>query len=40
LWHGLELLPDETLFWMTGICWVMSPWSVLGTLFLGATMLL
>jgi acetyl-CoA synthetase len=40
IWHGLDLHPDETLFWMTDMGWMMGPWEVFGTLLLGATMLL
>ena len=40
MWHGLDLHPDETLFWMTDMGWMMGPWEVFGTLLLGATMML
>jgi acetyl-CoA synthetase len=40
IWHGLDLHPDETLFWMTDMGWMMGPWEVFGTLLLGATMML
>jgi acetyl-CoA synthetase len=39
MWHGLDLHPDETLFWMTDMGWMMGPWEVFGTLLLGATMM-
>jgi acetyl-CoA synthetase len=38
--HGLDLHPDETLFWLTDMGWMMGPWLVFGTLALGATMML
>src|SRR5712691_5966669 len=38
-WMGLDLHPDETLFWMTDMGWMMGPWEVFGTLILGATMM-
>ena len=38
--HGLDLHPDETLFWVTDMGWMMGPWLVFGTLLLGTTMLL
>jgi len=38
--HGLDLHADETLFWMTDMGWMMGPWEVVGTLILGATMML
>src|SRR4029453_5016780 len=31
MWHGLDLHPDETLFWMTDMGWMMGPWEVFGT---------
>jgi acetyl-CoA synthetase len=40
MWHGLDLHPDETLFWMTDMGWMMGPWEVFGTLILGGTMML
>jgi len=40
MWHGLDLHPDETLFWMTDMGWMMGPWEVFGALLLGATMML
>ncbi len=40
MWYGLDLHPDETLFWMTDMGWMMGPWEVFGTLILGATMML
>src|SRR5437016_10984099 len=39
MWHGLDLHPDETLFWMTDMGWMMGPWEVFGALLLGATMM-
>jgi acetyl-CoA synthetase len=38
--HGLDLHADETLYWITDMGWMMGPWLVLGTLLLGATMML
>src|SRR3954468_10147744 len=38
--HGLDLHPDETLWWVTDIGWMMGPWLIFGTLLLGATMML
>jgi acetyl-CoA synthetase len=40
MWQGLDLHPDETLFWVTDMGWMMGPWEVFGTLLLGATMML
>src|SRR5262249_15654215 len=38
--HGLDLHPDECLFWVTDMGWMMGPWLVFGTLLLGTTMML
>jgi acetyl-CoA synthetase len=35
-----DLHPDETLFWVTDMGWMMGPWLVFGTLLLGATMMI
>ena len=40
IWMGLDLHPDETLFWVTDMGWMMGPWQVFGTLLLGAAMLI
>lgn len=40
LYHGLDVKPTDTLFWMTDMGWMMGPWQVYGTLLLGATMFL
>ena len=38
MFHGLDVKPTDTLFWMTDMGWMMGPWEVYGTLLLGATM--
>jgi acetyl-CoA synthetase len=38
--QGLDLHPDETLFWITDLGWMMGPWLIFGTLLLGACMML
>jgi acetyl-CoA synthetase len=38
--HCFDLQPDDTLFWLTDIGWMMGPWAISGTLMLGATLLL
>ncbi|MDQ6899956.1 MAG: AMP-binding protein [Candidatus Dormibacteraeota bacterium] len=38
--HGLDLNEGETIFWFTDIGWMMGPWLILGSLLLGATMVL
>lgn len=40
MFHGLDVKPTDTLFWMTDMGWMMGPWEVYGTLLLGATMFL
>ncbi|MGB8647518.1 MAG: AMP-binding protein [Anaerolineae bacterium] len=40
MYHGLDVKPADTLFWMTDMGWMMGPWEVFGTLLLGATMFL
>ena len=38
--HGLDVNEGETVFWFTDIGWMMGPWLILGSLLLGATMVL
>jgi acetyl-CoA synthetase len=38
--HGLDVHPQDTLYWVTDMGWMMGPWQVFGTLILGASMLL
>lgn len=38
LYHGLDVKPTDTLFWMTDMGWMMGPWQTYGALLLGATM--
>ena len=38
--HGMDLQDGETMFWFTDIGWMMGPWLIVGTLALGATMVL
>ncbi|MDL1898114.1 AMP-dependent synthetase [Anaerolineae bacterium CFX7] len=40
MYHGLDVKPSDTLFWMTDMGWMMGPWQVYGALLLGATMFL
>lgn len=35
-----DLQPEDTLFWLTDMGWMMGPWEILGALTLGATCLL
>jgi acetyl-CoA synthetase len=38
--HLFDVQPDDTLFWLTDIGWMMGPWAISGTLILGATLAL
>ncbi|MFQ5460690.1 MAG: AMP-binding protein, partial [Anaerolineae bacterium] len=38
--HGFDIGPDDTMFWMSDMGWMMGPWEVFGVLALGATMVL
>lgn len=38
--QAMDLHPDEVLYWMTDMGWMMGPWLVFGTLLLGTTMVL
>jgi len=38
--HGFDVGADDTIFWYTDIGWMMGPWLILGSLALGATMVL
>jgi acetyl-CoA synthetase len=37
-WMGLDLHPDETIWWMTDMGWMMGPWLVFSSLLIGCTM--
>ncbi|HET8630561.1 MAG TPA: AMP-binding protein [Thermomicrobiales bacterium] len=36
--HCFDLQPDDTLFWLTDLGWMMGPWAIIGALTLGATL--
>jgi len=36
--HVMDLKPQDTLYWMSDMGWMMGPWEVFGTLLNGATM--
>ena len=38
--YCFDLHPDDTLFWLTDLGWMMGPWAIGGGLLLGATVLL
>jgi len=38
--HGFDIGADDTVFWYTDIGWMMGPWLIIGSLALGATMVI
>jgi acetyl-CoA synthetase len=38
--HGFDLKPEDVLYWITDMGWMMGPWEVWGALLLGASVLL
>jgi acetyl-CoA synthetase len=38
--HLFDVQPDDTLFWLTDMGWMMGPWAVSGALMLGATLVI
>jgi len=38
--YYFDLRPDDRLFWLTDIGWMMGPWELIGTAFFGATVVL
>ncbi len=40
MWHAMDLKPEDVMWWMTDMGWMMGPWLVFGTLCIGATMML
>lgn len=38
--HSFDLKPDDVLYWITDMGWMMGPWEVWGALLLGASVLL
>ncbi|MBJ7600163.1 AMP-binding protein [Candidatus Nephthysia bennettiae] len=38
--HGFDVGPDDVIFWVTDIGWMMGPWLIYGSLLHGATMVL
>lgn len=38
--HGFDLKPDDVLYWITDMGWMMGPWEAWGALLLGASVLL
>jgi len=40
MYHPMDLKPDDTMYWMSDMGWMMGPWLVFGTLTIGSTMVL
>ncbi len=38
MYHPMDVKPEDTMYWMTDMGWMMGPWEVFGTLLIGATM--
>lgn len=38
MYHAMDVKPDDVMYWMTDMGWMMGPWLVFGTLTIGATM--
>jgi acetyl-CoA synthetase len=39
MYHCMDLKPEDTMYWITDMGWMMGPWEIFGTLLLGSTML-
>jgi len=40
MYHCFDVRPEDQVFWLTDIGWMMGPWLILGTLLLGATVVM
>ena len=40
MFHPMDVKPEDTLYWMSDMGWMMGPWMVFGTTLLGASMAL
>jgi acetyl-CoA synthetase len=40
MWHLFDVKREDRVFWLTDIGWMMGPWLILGTLTLGATVVM
>ncbi|MCB0286769.1 MAG: AMP-binding protein [Calditrichaeota bacterium] len=38
MYHSMDVKPQDTMYWMSDMGWMMGPWEVFGTLLIGATM--
>jgi acetyl-CoA synthetase len=37
MYHAMDLKPDNTMYWLTDMGWMMGPWQVFGALLIGAS---
>jgi acetyl-CoA synthetase len=40
MFHCMDVKPDDAMYWMSDMGWMMGPWLVFGTLVIGATMVI
>lgn len=38
MYHAMDLKPEDTIYWMSDMGWMMGPWEVFGALIIGSTM--
>lgn len=38
MYHAMDLKPEDTMYWMSDMGWMMGPWEVFGSLVIGASM--
>ena len=38
MYHAMDLKPEDTMYWISDMGWMMGPWEVFGTLLIGASM--
>jgi len=38
MYHAMDLKPQDTMYWMSDMGWMMGPWEVFGSLLIGASM--
>lgn len=38
MYHPMDVKPQDTMYWMSDMGWMMGPWEVFGTMLIGATM--
>jgi acetyl-CoA synthetase len=38
MYHAMDVKPQDTMYWMSDMGWMMGPWEVFGAMIIGATM--